>query len=337
MLPFFPPFIPNLLQIAPFILAFAILCANPLRKHPGWFYALWTVAVVAVTWADPVASIMQESTPVFVSNWSAIIDSLGTTMPALDAVVQLLTSSFTGVCFYLIVMFVGALDKTPVVKKLLSIRSELSVIGGIVVMGHVVRIIDFPFLFLNPMWSQIWGTPAVDFMFVAAVVVGVPLTLTFLVPWITSFRVVRNHMSHAAWKKTQVLAYPFMALMVMQGFLLAVGHALYGYPFDGTQVVMSIMSNPSGWLGSFAQQVATAWMYLVLGAGYLVLRLRKRSRDKLRKEESRMQAAQAQSSPAQDAQAQQQDVQEQRQGTQAQQAAASIPALPQDPPSTSAQ
>lgn len=284
MLPFVPSFIPNLMQVAPFVIAFSLLCVQPLRRHAGWFYAFWTAAVVAVTWFDPVISILGESSPGIALMAQAQMDALPSSSPLMHTIVQLLTSSFTGVCFYLIVMFAGALERTPTVKRLLSVRSELSVIGGIVVMGHVVRIVDFPFLFANPLWSQIWGSPAVDYMFIAAVVIGPVLTLCFLVPWITSFRVIRKRMAPATWKKTQKLAYPFMALMVAQGFFLALGHALFGYPYDGTQFMMAIMSDPAAWLETFAQQVATTWMYLTLGIGYLVLRLRKRSRDRARRE-----------------------------------------------------
>ncbi len=284
MLPFVPVFVPNLVQVAPFVLAFAILCANPLRKHAGWFYALWTLVVVAATWYDPVISLMGEAAPAAAFAMESQMSALPSTMPALYAIVQLLTSSFTGVAFYLVVMFVGALERTPIVKRLLSVRSELSVIGGIVIMGHLVRIVDFPFMFANPMWATIWGSPAVDYMFIAAVVIGPLLTVAFLVPWITSFKVIRKRMDHATWKKTQLLAYPFMALMIAQGFFLALGHALYGFPYDGSSFMMSFMSDPAAWVGAFAQQVATAWMYASIGVAYLVLRLRKRSRDKARRE-----------------------------------------------------
>ncbi|WP_080797471.1 hypothetical protein [Arabiibacter massiliensis] len=268
MLPFFPAFVPNLLQAAPFALAFCFLCARPLRAHPGPFYALWGVAAVAAFWHDPAAA-----------------------PPALDAVMQLLTSAYTGVCLYFVVMFAGALERTPAVKRLLSIRSELSVIAGIIIAGHLVRVIDFLVLSLTPMWEQIWGQPAAGIMFAAAVVVGLPLTATFLVPWITSFKCVRRRLSQKAWKRTQLLAYPFVLLMAAQGFLLAVGHLLHGYPYDGQQTLFAIMADPSAWLATFAQQVATAWLYLALGVGYVVLRLRKRARDRARREKALAEAA----------------------------------------------
>lgn len=283
MIPFVPQCIPNLLQVAPFVIAFSILFAKPLRSYAGFFYGIWTALVLAISWPNFLIMIFQEATPSFVITYNEAFTTLETTMPAFHTILQLFTSSYTGVCFYLIVMFVGALEKTPLVKRLLSIRSELSVLGGIIIMGHVVRIIDFPFLFANQDWVDLWGYPAANYLFVAAVVIGPLLTLAFLVPWITSFKIVRQKMSHATWKKTQLLAYPFMALMIGQGFFLAVGHALFGYPFDGYSFTMSISMNPIGWLESFAQQVATAWMYLGLGVAYLTLRLRKYTRDKHRK------------------------------------------------------
>lgn len=262
------PIIPNILQVLPFVVLFSVMCANVLRTHPVPFYVAWAVVAALATWGG-----------------------LAGFAPAVDRVVQLFASSYVGVSFYLIVMFAGALDRTPVVKTLLSIRTELSVIGGIVVAGHLVRVFGFLTMSLTPMWGEIWGHPAAEFMFAAAVVVGLPLTATFFVPWITSFRVVRRRMKPATWKRTQKLAYPFMFLMVAQGFLLAMGHVLYGFPYDGQQVLFAIMSDPAAWLGNFAQQVATAWTYLALGASYLVLRLRKRAKDRARRAEALAQAA----------------------------------------------
>lgn len=268
MLPFVPAFVPNLLQAAPFVLAFSLLCAKPLRAHPGPFYLVWALSCIAVTVFDPVF-----------------------TSPVLDAAVQLVTSAYTGICLYFIVMFSGALERTPMVKRLLSVRSELSVIGGIIIAAHLVRVVGFFTLSLTPMWERVWGQPTASIMFAASVVVGLPLTLTFLVPWITSFKAVRKRLSAKMWKRTQLLAYPFVILMAAQGFLLATGHALYGYPYDGLVLSAAFVADPAGWISTFAGQVATAWMYLALGSAYVVLRLRKRARDKMRREAAVTQAA----------------------------------------------
>lgn len=90
---------------------------------------------------------------------------------------------------------------------------------------------------------------------------GVPLTVCFFVPWITSFRTVRGIMEHSTWKKVQRLAYPFMALMLLQGILLSIGHAVYAQPGgDG-----------------FVGYVVNALAYAAIGAAYVALKLRRRA------------------------------------------------------------
>ncbi len=283
MVPFVPQFIPNLLQVAPFVIAFSILCAKPLRKYAGAFYLVVAIAVCAVSWPSLARLVLQDSVPNFVASYDEGLLLLRSSFAPLELLIQLLTSAYTGVCLYLIVMFIGCFEKTPLVKKLFSIRSEISVLGGIIILGHVVRTISFTFLFLNETWVELWGHPAAEYMFVAAVIIGPLLTICFFIPWLTSFKAIRRRMKHRTWKKTQILAYPFMALMVAQGFFLALGHALYGYPFDSSPLSTTIALDPQSWMTFFAQEVATAWMYVLLGVSYLVLRLRKRAQDKKEK------------------------------------------------------
>ena len=64
-------------------------------------------------------------------------------------------------------------------------------------------------------------------------------------------------MTHKKWKRTQKLAYPFMVLLVLQGILLAVGHAVY----VGPQAA------------EYAQYVATAVLYVIFGLTYAGLKI----------------------------------------------------------------
>lgn len=279
MLSFFPGFIPDIIQVAPIVLAFVIGCAKPLHEHPLWFYIPTTVVVVLVSIGPFLRFVCGGIAPAPIAAWDAALQTTERTYPLFGDVIDLLTSAVTGVFMYLIVMFVGALPHTPFVKKMLGIRSELSVLAGIIVMGHVTRIISFPFYFANQQFRAIWGDFAVWFMLIAAVIVGIPLTVFFVVPWITSFKCIRNRMAHTTWKKVQKLAYPFMIFMVLQGMLLAIGHATYGYPFTSQTAMMRIMGNPVDFLTSFAKYVATAWFYAVTGITYVIMRLRKRKAD----------------------------------------------------------
>lgn len=283
MLPFFPAFVPNVLQVFPFVLAFSLLCARPLRAFPGLFYGAWAAVVGVVTLPGVAVGVLGGAAPGWLAGLAGALEGLPGTAPVLDAALQLLTSSFTGVSFYLIVMFAGALERTPWVKRLLSVRTELSVVGGIVIAGHTLRVLRLPAMMASEGMRQAWGSPAGELMFAASTVVGPVLGVLFLVLWVTSFRAVRRRMQPGAWKRLQRLAYPFMALMLAQGFLLALGHLFHGWPYDGFKTAASITADSSGWLSSFAQQAATALMYLALGVGYAVLRLRKWRRDVARR------------------------------------------------------
>ncbi len=233
MLPFIPQVIPNILQALVFAGAFSLAFAPVLRKHPVPFCLLFIVSCV-------------------ISFVPAIVF-----MPSLYYVDQLFSSCYTGVAFYLLVMFAGALPKSwALTKRLLSIRSELSILGGFVIVFHVLKVLPMVPLAFTSYYSRIWGD-ALPWMFLATVVVGVPLLVCFLVPWITSFKFLRNRMVHRKWKRLQRLAYPFMALLVAQGMLLAIGHAVY------------VGSGDARFIG----YLATAVTYGAIGAVYLLLKL----------------------------------------------------------------
>ncbi len=242
MIPYVPQIVPNVLQALVFVCAFVLVLAPVLRKHPVPFYVLFIVACVL-----SFASFLMF-------------------MPTLYYVDQLFSSCYTGVAFYVLVMFAGALPKSwAVTKRLLSVRSEMSIAGGFVIAFHVLKVLPMVPLAFTSAYSRIWGD-ALPWMFAASVVVGVPLLICFLVPWITSFRFIRNRMEHKRWKRVQRLAYPFMALLIAQGVLLAVGHAVYVGAGDAR----------------FSGYVVTAITYAVIGVVYLALKMANRRKRAVR-------------------------------------------------------
>ena len=202
MLPYIPDVVPNIVVALVIVVAFVVAFAPALRKCPVVFYAVWIAACMA-TFVDIV-------------RW----------IPWLYYVVQAFASCYTGVAFYLLVMFAGAFPKKWwFTKRLLSVRTEMSIIGGFVIFAHVIQVLIMVPLSFTPIWDKAWGGGLTSIiMFIAASVVGVPLTVCFFVPWITSFRTVRGIMEHSTWKKVQRLAYPFMALYG------APRHFAFGWP-----------------------------------------------------------------------------------------------------------
>lgn len=224
--------VPSIVPTLIIVVALAVVLADELREHPLPFYIVfWALAGITF-----------------------LPESLG--VPHLVAFASVAASCYTGVAIYLVVMFAGALPKKwGFTKKLLSIRSELSIIGGVFVFAHVCRVIAMvPFSF-TMYWSIIWRDAALP-MLLACGVVGPLLLICFIVPWVTSFKFIRNRMQFTTWKKIQKLAYPFMILMVLQGMLLGIGHAVYLGP-----------TNPDS-----VKHVATAAVYGVLGIAYLAFK-----------------------------------------------------------------
>lgn len=237
MFPIVPDIVPTILVEFVFVLAFVVVVAPALRKCPIPFYIVW-VAACAATFVDIV-------------QW----------IPWLYRVVQLVASCYAGVAFYLIVMFAGALPKKWwLTKRLLSVRTEMSILGGFVIFSHVIQAIVMVPLSFTSIWTKAWGD-ASAIMFAATTIVGLPLTVCFFAPWITSFRCVRSIMEHSTWKKVQKLAYPFMALLVAQGILLSAGHAAY-YGFGSED---------------FWSYVVVSITYAVIGVAYLALKMRQRA------------------------------------------------------------
>jgi Predicted membrane protein len=135
----------------------------------------------------------------------------------------------------IIIMYVGALSpKNPIVKKLLSIRKEISIISGFPILTHsLVRVINnlpnalkfftnnAEYLENTTVVSEL-GAGISSFSFV----LGVVLLIIFLPLWVTSFDWVRKHMSGANWKKLQKWSYVLYALLFVHAMGIQVGGML---------------------------------------------------------------------------------------------------------------
>ena len=145
----------------------------------------------------------------------------------------------------IIIMYMGALDmKTPGVKRLMSIRKELSIISGFAVLSHsLIRVLNnLPasltyfadrdaYMAGRAVTSEL-GAGITNFSFVW----GILLLVLFIPLWVTSFDSIRNRMGYKKWKKVQKWAYVLYAAL----FIHAVG------------IQVGFMMNPRG--GGHGQQ-----------------------------------------------------------------------------------
>ena len=160
MIPFIPSIVPNILQALVLVLAFSLVLAPVLRKYPVPFYvAFFLMSLLTLT----------ETFTTAVLN------------PDFEEILELFVSCYTGVAFYLVVMFAGALPrKWWVTKRLLSVRTELSIIGGFIIGAHVIRVFDLIPLSFSMYWNFIWANAA-PIMFAAVSLVGIPLLVLSLI------------------------------------------------------------------------------------------------------------------------------------------------------------
>jgi len=128
----------------------------------------------------------------------------------------------------IIIMYMGALNvRNPHVKKLMSIRKEISIISGFPVLTHsIVRVInnfmpslkyftDHAEYMDNPRVTSVLGAGISSF----SLVLGIVLLVLFIPLWVTSFDSVRKRMNAVKWKQLQRWSYALYAMM----FIHAIG------------------------------------------------------------------------------------------------------------------
>ena len=135
----------------------------------------------------------------------------------------------------IIVMYIGALDmKKPYVKRLMSIRKEISIISGFPILVHsLVRTLNnFPaalkyFTHHTEFMANSRATNELGLLVSNTVLVfSVVMLALFLVLWVTSFDAVRKRMGGIQWKKTQKWSYVLYAMMFIHAIGLQTGFLL---------------------------------------------------------------------------------------------------------------
>ncbi|MDD4514726.1 ferric reductase-like transmembrane domain-containing protein [Massilibacteroides sp.] len=135
----------------------------------------------------------------------------------------------------IIIMYMGALDmKTPGVKRLMSIRKELSIISGFPVLSHaLIRVFhnlpaslkyfgDHAAYLAETKVTNELGAGITNFSFVW----GILLIILFIPLWVTSFDSIRNRMGYPKWKKFQRWAYVMYAALFIHAVGIQVGFIL---------------------------------------------------------------------------------------------------------------
>lgn len=222
-------FLEFLLSCAPLFTSLAVLTllctvlAKSIRKHPAVYYILLAIPALLVT----IPAILR---------WCGVELFNVVGVPVLGQLLRDYIHMGTfGHPLLIIIMYMGALNtKLPFVKRLMSIRKELSIISGFPVLTHaLIRVANnFPnslkFFTDNEAYmasthvSSELGAGISSFSFV----LGIVMLALFLPLWVTSFDPVHRRMGHVKWKKLQKWAYVLYATLFIHAVGIQVGGML---------------------------------------------------------------------------------------------------------------
>ncbi len=129
--------------------------------------------------------------------------------------------------FFVIVMFIGIFDEnSPVRRRLLPVRRQLSICGCILCFGHICYYAyTYVAQFTNASQGQVAGSAG---NLLISLTISAILVMLLLVLGITSFTFVKAHMKASTWKQVQRLSYVFFTLIVVHLGIILVPPALSG-------------------------------------------------------------------------------------------------------------
>ena len=206
-----------------FFTLFFVLLAKSIRKHAAIYYTVFAIPffLYLITYFDRMIGF---GAPNFVA------------VPVLGEIIRdYIHVGSLSHPILIIIMYVGALDvKIPFVKKLMSIRKEISIISGFPILTHsLVRVTgNFPNslkYFTNnteymetARFTNELGLGISNFSYV----LGILLVVLFIPLWVTSFDSVHKRMGGVAWKKLQKWSYGLYALLFIHAMGLQIGGML---------------------------------------------------------------------------------------------------------------
>lgn len=206
--------------------AFAFVFAKPIKKNPAVFY------IIAVLFCI----------------FSAVVDIRSLPQWIADYIAPFFTKSLFATGLWAVVMWTGAFPNgSGLIKKLMPIRGELSIMAAVLTFGHNIGYGKIYFVRLFTVPSRLPTNQLIAGIFtIIMLCIMIPLT-------IMSFKSVRKKINPKTWKKIQRSAYVFYALLYAHVMVLCVPMAKMGRA------------------GYFANVI----VYSIVFIGYAVCRVRK--------------------------------------------------------------
>ena len=213
------------------------LLRNPVRKAP-WVFYLLAVALVVVYLL---------TTTVFTGK--PVIVLTGWPYTLLTATMR---KCFLPISLFIIVMYIGVFPKGTNIRRWLQpLRAPLSIIAGILVLGHMIQYVA---VYIPGLLAGM----AIKTNVAVSLVMAIALFALLAVLVVTSFEFVKKYMNSKSWKNVQRFAYLFYSLVYVHLLIMLGGPAL------------NALSK-----GTVTQGLISVVIYTVIFGVYLVLRYRR--------------------------------------------------------------
>ncbi len=175
------------------------ICGDRLRKKPLPYY---------------VGAVILAAAGVFVQLMPGDIFSGSIALKTIKAALTYISGGAMVGAMFTLVMFAGAfVQGSTLAKKFMPVRAQLSILGGILAIGHGIALGQSFIKRLN---------------FTVEFVISLLLLLVMVPLFVTSFTLIRKKMNPKSWKKLQRLAYLFYLLTFIHILAFEMPKALRG-------------------------------------------------------------------------------------------------------------
>jgi DMSO/TMAO reductase YedYZ heme-binding membrane subunit len=222
-------FIQFLYAIAPLLMSLAVLTlmavllSKSIKRHATVYYIVFAIPFVSVT-----IPFICRLFGIEIFNFNRI--------PFFGGIMRdYIHMGTLGFPLLIVIMYMGALNpKNSIVKKLLGIRKELSILSGFPILTHsLIRVTNnFPNALKfftdngeymgNAKVTNTLGAGITNFSFV----LGILMLALFIPLWITSFNSVHKRMGNIKWKKLQRWSYVLYAMLFIHSMGIQAGFML---------------------------------------------------------------------------------------------------------------
>lgn len=192
----------------------SIVLQKSIKKHANVYY--WIFGVLSFIYFIPT-----------IGSWTGLFSFSYYYIPIIGNIMtEFAYIGYLAHPMFVIIMYMGALStKNKTVAGLMSIRKELSILVGFIILVHGLKRIMMAVWALGYFFDheEFMSSPRVINEIASAVlssvfVLGIVMFVLLLVLWITSFDGVRSKMKFKKWKAVQRWSYALYAMLFIQAF-----------------------------------------------------------------------------------------------------------------------